>query len=113
MSHHASPAHQILIVYVGLSSVFLNAADHSGDRAALLSVSILICMINLERDTGLGQLMYTTWFDFFNLFQLGIQVFALSEIYVEHRLCCIGMDAECIMLNKVSGRRHGTISDSR
>jgi hypothetical protein len=26
-----------------MSSVFLSAADHSGDRAALLGVSILIC----------------------------------------------------------------------
>ena len=46
----------ILIVYVGLLSVFLSADDHTGDRAALLSVSILICMINLERDHGLGKL---------------------------------------------------------
>jgi hypothetical protein len=33
----------VLIVYIGMSSVFLSASDHSGDRAALLGVSILIC----------------------------------------------------------------------
>ena len=49
----------ILIVYVGLLSVFLSADDHSGDRAALLSVSILICMINLERPRP-GKAQYDT-----------------------------------------------------
>ena len=91
----------VLVVYLGLLSVFLSAADHSGDRAALLGVSILICVINLERDTGLGKLMYSTWFDIFNIFQLGIQVVALVEGLVEHKLMCWGNEAECLMLNKV------------
>ena len=38
----------VLIVYLGMMTVFLSAADHSGDRAALLGVSILICMLNLD-----------------------------------------------------------------
>ena len=38
----------VLIVYIGMMSAFLSADDHSGDRAALLSVSILICMVNLR-----------------------------------------------------------------
>ena len=43
----------VIAVYLGLMSVLLSADDHCGDRAALLGVSILICMINLERDLGL------------------------------------------------------------
>ena len=65
---------KVLIVYIGLSSVFLTASDHSGDRAAIISVSILICMQNLRDDHGLGKLAASTWFDVFNLVQLGIQV---------------------------------------
>jgi len=91
----------ILIVYLGLMVVLLSAKEHSGDRAAILGVSILICMINLERDHGLGKLMYSTWFDIFFIFQLGIQVLALIEGLVEHRLLCRGKEAEVLMLNKV------------
>jgi len=91
----------IIIVYVGLLSVFLSADDHTGDRAALLSVSILICMINLERDHGLGKLMYSTWFDMFNLIQLGMQMIALLESLLEHRLIKTCREAESLLLNKV------------
>jgi len=91
----------IIIVYIGMSSVFLSAADHSGDRAALLGVSILISMINLERDLGLGMLTYAMWFDTFNMFQLYVQLVALLEGYIEHKLVCTGREAECLMLNKV------------
>uniref|UniRef100_A0A7S2FXH4 Neurotransmitter-gated ion-channel ligand-binding domain-containing protein n=1 Tax=Haptolina brevifila TaxID=156173 RepID=A0A7S2FXH4_9EUKA len=91
----------IIIVYVGLMSVFLSADDHSGDRAALLGVSILICMINLERDHGLGKLMYSTWFDVFNLLQLGIQIIALGEGLLEHKLIKWNREDEALMLQRV------------
>lgn len=91
----------VLIVYLGLCSVFLSASDHSGDRAALLGVSILISMINLERDLGLGKLMYATWFDEFNIVQLGVQVIALLEGLLEHKFICWGLEAECLCLNKI------------
>jgi len=91
----------IMTVYLGLLSVYLSAKEHSGDRAALLGVSILICKINLERDNGLGTLMYSTTFDVFNLVQLAVQVIALVEGLIEHSLVCHGMQAECILLNKI------------
>ncbi len=91
----------VLIVYIGLSSVFLSAQDHSGDRAALLSVSILICMTNLAADHGLGKLRYSTWFDIFNIVQLGMQVLALFEGYVEHQLLWKGHEAESLILNSL------------
>ena len=65
----------ILIVYLGMLSSFLSAKDYAGDRAALLGVSILICMVNLERDHGLGKLMYSTYFDVFNLVQVIVQAY--------------------------------------
>uniref|UniRef100_A0A7S2FP13 EF-hand domain-containing protein n=1 Tax=Haptolina brevifila TaxID=156173 RepID=A0A7S2FP13_9EUKA len=91
----------IIIVYLGLSAAFLSAQEHSGDRAALLGVSILICMVNLDRDHGLGKLMYSTWFDTFNLCQLGLQVLGLLEGYVEHHLARSGREPACIVLNRV------------
>jgi hypothetical protein len=60
-------------------------------------------MINLERDLGLGMLTYAMWFDTFNMFQLYVQLVALLEGYIEHKLVCTGREAECLMLNKVSG----------
>ena len=82
-------------------SAFLSADDYSGDRAALLGVSILICMVNLERDHGLGKLMYSTWFDVFNLVQLAVQVVALIEGFVEHKLIKRDREAQALMLNYV------------
>ena len=52
-------------------------------------------------DHGIGMLTYATWFDTFNMFQLFVQVVALFEGYVEHKLICTDREAECIMLNKV------------
>jgi hypothetical protein len=91
----------VLIVYIGMMSAFLSADDHSGDRAALLGVSILICMVNLDRDHGLGKLTYSTWFDWFNLVQLGVQVVCLLEGFVEHKLIKMDHEDACIMLNHV------------
>jgi hypothetical protein len=91
----------VLIVYIGLLSALLSADDYSGDRAALLGVSILICMVNLERDHGLGNLMYSTWFDMFNLVQLGVQFVALVEGFVEHKLIKKDKEAAALMVNYV------------
>ena len=91
----------VIAVYLGLMSVLLSAEDHCGDRAALLGVSILICMINLERDLGLGKLMYSTWFDLQNIVQLAIQVIAVIEVLFEHSLIRRGKEAECHTLNRV------------
>jgi hypothetical protein len=37
----------------------------------------------------------------FNLVQLAVQVIALVEGLIEHSLVCHGMQAECILLNKI------------
>ena len=91
----------ILIVYIGLSSVLLSAADHAGDRAAIIGVSILIAMTNLQADQGLGKLAYSTWFDVFNLLQIGVQVVAVFEVYVEHKLVHRGFEDEALKVNAV------------
>jgi len=44
--------------------------------------------------------MYSTWFDVFNLIQLGIQALALLEGLLEHRLIKQNREAESLLLNK-------------
>ena len=38
----------IIVVYAGLCALFLTASDHTGDRVALILVSILILMVNFQ-----------------------------------------------------------------
>ena len=57
--------------------------------------------VNLDRDHGLGKLTYSTWFDIFNLVQLGVQVMCLIEGFVEHKLVKMDCEDACIMLNHV------------
>lgn len=45
--------------------------------------------------------VYSTWFDVFNLIQLGIQALALLEGLLEHRLIKQNREAESLLLNKV------------
>ena len=44
--------------------------------------------------------VYSTWFDVFNLIQLGIQALALLEGLLEHRLIKQNREAESLLLNK-------------
>jgi hypothetical protein len=91
----------VLTVYIGLSAVFMSAADYTGDRANLLSVSILICMLNLERDHGLGKMTYLCWFDTFNVFQTIVLLIALLEGFLEHSLVRMNKASEAFTLNRV------------
>ena len=91
----------IIVVYLGLLGVLLRAEDWAGDRAALLGVSLLINMVNLERDNGLGKLMYSVWFDTFNLSQIIIIVIAVIEGLIEYRLHITGRELECLILQSV------------
>ena len=91
----------IIVVYVGLLAVLLRAEDHSGDRAALLGVSLLINMVNIERDNGIGKLAYSVWFDTFNLSQIIIIVIAVIEGLIEYRLHIAGRELECLILQSV------------
>ena len=51
---------------------------------------------------GLGTLSYMTWFETFNLSQLGVLIFAIVEGLVEHRMWIAGREAECLRLNRIS-----------
>lgn len=53
----------ILVVVVGLCALFLHAADHTGDRVALILVSALIITTSFQTDIGLGPIQYLIWFD--------------------------------------------------
>ena len=91
----------IIVVYLGLLAVLLRAENWAGDRAALLGVSLLINMVNLDRDNGLGKLMYSVWFDTFNLSQIIIIVIAVIEGLIEYRLHIAGRELECLILQSV------------
>ena len=91
----------IIVVYLGLLGVLLRAEDFAGDRAALLGVSLLINMVNIERDNGIGKLAYSVWFDTFNLSQIIIIVIAVIEGLIEYRLHIAGKELECLILQSV------------
>lgn len=74
-----------MVVYAGLCAPFLDVADHTGDRVALILVSALIVVVSFQTDFGLGKISYLMWFDYFNLMQMGVLALALVETLVEHR----------------------------
>lgn len=55
----------VIVVYLGLASLYMNAADHTGDRAALIGVSALIVMFNFQTDLVIGTVTYLVWWDVF------------------------------------------------
>ena len=57
--------------------------------------------VNLERDIGLGKLMYATWFDNFNIVQFTILIVALIEGLIEHRLHKTNRESACLTLQRV------------
>ena len=57
--------------------------------------------VNLERDIGLGKLMYATWFDNFNIVQFTILIVALIEGLIEHRLHKANRENACVILQRV------------
>ena len=63
----------IAIVYAGLLSLYMAIADHTGDRAALIGVSLLIVIINFQTPLIIGEVQYLVWWDIFNLFAFGVR----------------------------------------
>ncbi|KAL3894370.1 MAG: hypothetical protein SGPRY_013829, partial [Prymnesium sp.] len=74
----------IMVVYAGLCAPFLDVADHTGDRVALILVSALIVVVSFQTDFGLGKISYLMWFDYFNLMQMGVLALALLVSGLDH-----------------------------
>ena len=55
----------IIVVYLGLIAMYMGAADHTGDRAALIGVSALIVMFNFQTQLVIGTVTYLVWWDIF------------------------------------------------
>ena len=91
----------IITMYLGLLGCFFLVVDIAGDRAALLSVSMLINMVNLQQDYGLGKLMYAMWFDSFSISQIAISLIAIIELIIEHRLYHAGFEVEALVLQSI------------
>jgi hypothetical protein len=91
----------IITMYLGLLGCFFLVFDIAGDRAALLSVSMLINMVNLQQDYGLGKLMYAMWFDSFSISQIAITLIAIIMLIIEHRLYHAGFEVEALVLQSI------------
>jgi len=75
-----------LITFVGLLSLFLHLADHTGDRCAGLLVAILILITMFQTDVGLGTITYLIWEDYLNLSQVVVLLVGLLETMAVHFL---------------------------
>lgn len=92
----------MLVVVVGLCALFLHAADHTGDRVALLLVSALIVTTSFQTDIGLGAIQYLIWFDYWNLAQLAILVPCLAICLYEHRMMMTDQEEWANIVNKAT-----------
>lgn len=85
----------------GLFSMYLSAADHTGDRIAAIMVSILILMVNFQSDLGIGKITYLVWWDVFNLVSMGVLALVMLEALYEHLLITSDQEAKCLIINRV------------
>merc|ERR1712072_75816 len=92
----------VIIVYLGLASLYMNAADHTGDRAALIGVSALIVMFNFQTDLVVGTVTYLVWWDVFNLVAFVTLFISLLESIYEHNMINQDDEEGAIILNRVS-----------
>jgi len=77
----------MIAVWCGLCALYLHVGEHTGDRAALIIVSALICSNAFTTDLdSLPTIQYLIWFDYWNLSQLAILVPTLFVALYEHRL---------------------------
>ena len=60
----------ILVVYGGLLAMLLTPGEQTGDKTALIMLSVVVVILSLQLDLGLGRLQYLIWFDWFNLVQM-------------------------------------------
>jgi len=91
----------VIVVYVGLISLWMSAADHTGDRAGLIGVSALIVMLNFQTELEIGKVPYLVWWDIFNLIAFLVLVIALAISIVEHDLLQRGQEEKAGIVNSV------------
>lgn len=91
----------IIVVYVGLASMYMDAADHTGDRAALIGVSALITIVNFQNPLVIGSVPYLVWWDIFNLMAFFILTLSLVISIIEHRYLQIGEEETSLTLSAV------------
>jgi len=95
-------AMSIAIVYAGLASLYMHIADHTGDRAALIGVSLLIVIFNFQNELVIGAMPYLVWWDIFNLFAFAVLCISLAISLVEHKQMIGGNEEAALTLNLVS-----------
>ena len=77
----------ILVVIGSLfTALYMHPEDYVGDRCAVLFISFLILVTNMQMDLGLGRLSNLIWLDWFNIVQLIMVILAVMETMVVHRL---------------------------
>ena len=90
-----------IVMYAGMSALFMSAADHTGDRAATILVAALILMVNFQTDIGLGKITYLVWWDVFNLVSiLQLAVILVTSLW-EHLLIYSGDLCKATDINRV------------
>lgn len=92
----------IIVVYVGLASLYMTAADHTGDRAALIGVSALITIVNFQNPLVIGSVPYLVWWDIFNLMAFFVLTLSLVISIIEHRCLATGEDETALTLSMVA-----------
>ena len=92
----------IIVVYFGLAALYMSASDHTGDRAALISVSALILLLNFQSELVIGSVPYLVWWDVFNLLSFLVLSISLAESLAEHAYFVRGEEERSLILNKTS-----------
>ena len=74
----------MLVAIGALLALYMHPGEMTGDRMAHLFVGILIFVVNLQTDLGLGKLTNLMWIDVFNLVQITLLICAVVEGLVVH-----------------------------
>lgn len=92
----------VIVVVCGLCALFLHAADHTGDRTALVLLAALICATSFQTDLGLGSIHYILWFDVWNVCNIALLLVCLVLCLYEHQLFMTDREKEATILNGIT-----------
>jgi hypothetical protein len=75
-----------VILFGGFTSLWMHPVDLLGDRIASLMTALLIVVVNMQTDPGLGLVNYLTWNDYFNVAQILLLMLAVGQTLLVHVL---------------------------
>ena len=90
-----------IVMYAGMSALYMNSLEHTGDRTASILVAALILMVNFQTDLGLGKITYLVWWDMYNLISIMILILILCLSLWEKILVDTGENAKATDMNRV------------